>query len=562
MAIVERRYQELTTAAQEYVRPQPQEELAQMPMDLGEIEYAEIPLEMSRVLTAEGMPAVDRERDARGRAALLDKVKTAIEQYRAGNPNNLPVTDETQIPGYILAQIMLPDQSIYGNPYVLIQVMEEIEEWLAVQKQTDGVAHDGHLEHSGTVTRRMAYNGKAPHVYDVLAEAVSYNKPVDAAAKAGNINLAWPEMRGFREATREVYRREPVTVLLPAATEPITGHRAIEYAADMTGGENVVAISAGFDETTTRRMRAMSEETGADMVMQSDILRAVNWQVVGERFGLPYDAADPFKPPAGTKGLTMLAGLLRAEAMGKLNQDVVFIDTDIVNQGEGGYDPLAYMAIPYIEANHPELLGVYNARTGPGRNNEPVTIALNHIAEDETVSLEIRKTAMMMAATMPWLLTGERRISKDVIRKINWVPNMGIEMQINAHLASMQVAEGRFAVAQVFDPNPKLEKGESVPSREMPLIDRCALHGRKLLLFCDKHGILPHQIGEKGLIAEYNREHGGSARVGFYQNEMHAPNTTALMRADYLMPSIADLRALEGAVDWDAIARAGQTQQN
>lgn len=560
MAILEQQLRDLHTAAHEYERPGDELSLEQMGMDLGNLEFAEIPLDMSPVLTAESMPPQDRERDANGRKALLARVKDEIEAFRRGNERGLAVTDETQIPGLVLAEILLPDQSIYGDPSVLGRIMDEIDEWIMSTGSTE--SDDGSMQLSNTVQIRMAYNGKAPAIYDALAQGISYNRPVDEQKNAGNINLAWPEMRGLREGAKGVYAREPVTVILPAAKEPITGHRAIEYASDMVGGENVVAVSAGFCETTTQRMAEMGQETGADFAMQTEILRGVNWQMIGEKYGLPYDAADPYKPPAGTKGLTMLAAMLRAEATGKLDKDVVFIDTDIVNQGEGGYDPLAYLALPYMEENHPELIAAYNARTGRGRNNEPVTIVLNHIAQDAGMDAEVRKTAMMMAATMPWLLTGERRIAGDVIRRVPWVPNMSIEMQINAFLAGMQVESGRFGVAQVFDPNPKVEKGESVASREFPLIDRCALWGNDVLRFCNQHGVLPHQIEEAGLIADFNRQFGGRPRVGFYQNEMHAPNTSALIKGDYMLPSIQGLRELEGAVNWDAIAQASRTMYN
>jgi hypothetical protein len=546
--------------------------LEQIEMDLGDFEpgklhrhnYGEIPLAMSPELTRQAMTPEEETWDKNAREALFSRIQKEIYAYRNGNERGLPVTNELEIPEYVLVEALLPDRKIYSNPGELRQILDKIDEWY----KSNGAGTVSDVIQPGDNKTRMAYNGQAPRIFEMLAQGLSFNRPIDPDREAGNINLAWPEMRELRRRIMEdVYGgKNPPIIILPTAREPYTARLAIEYASGVVGGENVIPISAGLCDITSERMARAAEEMGTYFANQIEILRCVNWQMVGERYGLPYDPADPFKPPVGTKGLTMYAGLLLYAAIGglKKGKDVVFTDTDIKNLGQGGYDPLAYLGIPYLFQKNsddwkPSMACI--ARTGLGRNNEPVTLELNRIFLDETLDPEIRRTALLMA-TQAWPLTGERRIDGRVIRQMPWCTGMGIEVQINAIHAGMAVNERELRVAQVFDPMPKKEFGESLPPREFALIFQCALWAEYLLRFCSERSVYPHQIGEAGLIADFNNMINRPDIVAFVQSKMHAPNTPArISSGNRMLPSIEELDA-QGLVDWDAIARIGRRWDN
>lgn len=442
----------------------------------------------------------------------------------------------------------------YGTPLISRpKSMVEPNDVTALLSLEDGSVHDTHLD-LDTGKNRIGYSGVAAQIANDIAEATSYNAA--STEKEGNVNLAHPENQGLRDSTYFYYEDHPTSVVIPMAREPMTGKIALEYAGDMVAPKHVIGITMGIDEQTEVEVAEVSERTGSTLLRQHEVLKSVDWAKLCKMFRIPYDSARPSLPPKGTKGLTMLSGLIAARTInGHSANGLAFIDSDILNNAAGGYDPLAYLALPGVVDPDEQLRAITLARTGPGRNNEVMIESLNNIAYDEQIDDESRHVALWMAATNSWALTGERLFpavdGTNLAFQIPWTTGMSIETQMNLYRASLEIQTNRLHSAQVFNPNPKVERGASDAVREFSMLSRCVDWQERVLDFSTALG---RQLPDFDCddIARFNDQYGGQEQTRFYISSNHAPNTPRVIGRDFMLPSVETMKNL-GLINMDQL---------
>ncbi|MBI1863365.1 hypothetical protein HYS00_04585 [Candidatus Microgenomates bacterium] len=418
---------------------------------------------------------------------------------------------------------------------------------------------NNHLDKSTPTTHRIGYSGESSDVAKRIAAATSYNTPLGEGI--GNLNLAHPEAQGYRSAATLYYQDNPTTVIVPMAREPVTGEVAVDYASSMVGGKHVIGITIGLDDQTEEEAKRAADRNGSSHLKQSDILRAINWKALCAEIGIPHTEEDPHLPPSGTKGLTMLSGVLAARVInGHAQNGVAFIDSDIMNNSAGGYDPLAYLALPGVVNPGNDLRAISVARTGPGRNNEMTVNSLNELAYDtDQLDDESRQTAFLLAATNSWALTGERLFpavdGHSMLFSMPWTTGMSIETQMNLYRAGIELAKRGVQSAQVFNPNPKVERGISDPVREFSMLSRCVDWQVQVLRHASRVG---RQLPDFSIadIADFNKSHGAVEQTRYYVSERHAPNTPRVIERDFMLPSVDQMISM-GAVNVDALQTYG-----
>lgn len=402
---------------------------------------------------------------------------------------------------------------------------------------TNGTIHmDTH-----NMEERPRYDGPNQRL-NMLSRIGVYNSVVEKNGTVSNINMHDPENAPLLDLTREKLADGSFIVLLPYAAEPNTIQGCIDYAVSRVGKANVIAISAGVDEESDRK----AQETGVTIIDQQAVMNSIDWNKLKEEKILPQRFPIP---PKGSKGLTMLAGIIALKAIGKdQNTNVVFHDTDITNPE--GYAALEHIALPYALPVG-EIQSTYVARTGEGRNNEPWVLAGNMTGMSH-LNPEMMKMSMLMG-TFTWPLTGERALKASVAETLPWSSGMGIETTLNVNMAGIDLKNGERGVMQVLNPNPKMEDRMSPRDREFAIVFRCAAQLQALTKDVNRFQTPLHEWSLQQ-IGEYNAWYGGvqtSQAVPSGANT-HQPNSFVNMESDYILPSVEQLDALE-AIDWEAI---------
>jgi hypothetical protein len=301
--------------------------------------------------------------------------------------------------------------------------------------------------------------------------------------------MTWPELAAVRAELREVRAEHGVQVWLPCLAEPGVANVNVDYAAQEVSPGNVSCVNTNRRDNPavrdTQRYLARSVDRYPELTigLQDAVLQCIDWKNVSEIFDIPLGKDQ--MPESQAKGLTLLALALIAEARGRLSSGfVAFHDTDIINPRE--YLALDYLTIPLwsgsAQSTSEDLLGVYVARTGPGRNNQPVHAMLNAIlaepgGSNRTLARELAINVLMI----PWPLTGERMIRADVLRRLPWTNDMTIESQINVMLAGEAVSRQAFTTAQVMNPHPKFECADVSVDREWRMMNYCAHYHRVVI---------------------------------------------------------------------------------
>ena len=408
-------------------------------------------------------------------------------------------------------------------------------------------------------------------LFETLSSTLVYNTQ---QAFDVNVDITWPELTQIRDhALTFVRDNNLATVILPYAKEENTASLNHQYATETIAPENVWSISAINDPLSDQRVAdfIQTEAPSSHLAQQRDILDCVNWRAVCESAGIVMnvDASGNVMPPKGTKGLTMLAGLLHAWAKDQLRPWVVFHDTDITNPT--AYDALAYLFLPLalahadgklalnsaadIEQNTPQSsdspLGInqvasYMAKTGPDRHNESQTLLFNAIANDHNYTAGQRQAARLMSRAI-WPLTGERLVASEMLLNMPWSTGMSIENNINLFLANQEMAADRPMIHQCFSALSKAEHGIAKPVREFALLQRCANWPKEIW---DHENRTNTRFPQWDIptIREFNEHMQRTPLDGLYQNEGDSLQGYQHLAKDAMLPSVQQM-ANEGWID-------------
>ncbi len=387
--------------------------------------------------------------------------------------------------------------------------------------------------------------------YNKLLTCGVFNRPFDRENNH-NVNLRWNMLYSLREEIISRLQRDDVIAILPFVAEKRTAHRNVEYALESVGGDSVIAVSAVRDLESERNVSRSLAETSSKLISQQEILRCFDWRAIGRACSIPVIAdSDGSLPPVGGKGLTMLAGIAAAVAERRLfNKYVLFSDTDFLRPWE--YDSFAHLGIPLALGDKfiPRL--IKTAKTGPGRNNEAWTRESNSLATDPRQHELTRGTALLCQQFI-WPLSGNLAMRGDDLYNLPFATGTGIETQINAFYAGRQLQRGECEVAQVCNPNPLLEDGESRPVRESAMIGRCQMWLRAVLTSVGEFEKPLHDWNLSD-IRYFNTSRGGAQHWGAFQDAFHGPLTPSKITLDYMLPSLEQCDRI-GAINWERILR-------
>ncbi len=414
----------------------------------------------------------------------------------------------------------------------------------AVGKRANGARPENYV-HGG------ADGDPLTETYNKLLTCGVFNRPFDRESNH-NVNLRWNMLYSLREEIVSRLHRDDVIAILPFVAEKRTAHRNVEYALDTVGRDSVIAVSAVSDLESERNVSRSLAETSSKLISQQEILRCFDWRAIGRACSIPViTESDGSLPPVGGKGLTMLAGIAVAAVESRLADKYVFFsDTDFVRPWE--YDSFAHLGIPLVVGDNFTPRLIKTAKTGPGRNNEAWTRESNTLATDPQQHELTRGTALLCQQFI-WPLSGNLAMRGDDLYTLPFATGAGIETQINAFYAGRQLQRGKCEVAQVCNPNPLLEDGESRPVRESAMIGRCQMWLRAVLTSVGEFE-KPLHDWDLSDIRYFNTSRGGARHWGAFQDAFHGPLTPSKITLDYMLPSLEQCDRI-GAINWERILR-------
>jgi len=351
---------------------------------------------------------------------------------------------------------------------------------------------------------------------------------------------------------------------------------ATSYNASLVGTENILAVEAGaFGKGNREPAIQKVLATGVEVVSQPSLLEKLPWRQIREVFGIipridtsseTYEQkyeTEMNTVPNGSKGETMFSGILTffvRDKIARINQVmgyeynpkhlipddawIIFHDTDITNVEE--YGATEYLAIPMLNPSfgqHERSIQI--ARHGAGRNNDTMMETASKISDPDNIdNLKIQMLGRTLES-LSWHLSGERALRWSEIKNMVWCNGMGIETLLNMVMAGRDITVGTRGVAQVANPNPKIEIAISDPKREKGMIYSLARWMFKVAKFCDLRNKLPNEFDEND-IYDYNTELGGKSFTITVPDEysdsgLHDQMVDVEKRNEYLFPSLNTL---------------------
>jgi len=443
------------------------------------------------------------------------------------------------------------------SPAEYTETIDTLRAAVVASQQTDEATNHGSVGERDKGARPENYVFSAPKddpisvTYSTFLECGVYNRPFDSERRH-NINLRWNALHPLRESIITRLQRDDIIAILPFVSERRTAHRNVQYALETVGRESVLAVSAVRDLESEHNVRQTLSGTGSKLVSQEEILGCFDWELIGRACAIPTLYRDgKALPPVGGKGLTMLAGVAVAALEDRLSSRYVFFsDTDFISPWE--YDSFTHLAVPLtIDSDFSPRL-IKTAKTGAGRNNEAWTREANLLATDP-LQPELTRGVALLCQQFIWPLSGNLAMRGDDLYSMPFATGAGIETQINAYYAGRQLERGECEVAQVCNPNPLVEDGESRPVRESAMIGRCQMWLRSVLSSVGNYGKPLHQW-KLAQIQQFNQKYGGAQHWGAFQDAAHAPQTPSKITLDYMLPSLRMCVRI-GAIDWELMLR-------
>lgn len=402
---------------------------------------------------------------------------------------------------------------------------------------------------------------KLLRAYRELAELMVYNQPRDAKGKPHPFDINAIDMEPVRGKVEQELKRANLRVVVPFAGEDESIGGILKYCIGMVGNEKVIAADARKSTVSTD----IARKSGAILIDEQEVLGHLDIERLKTDGVLP-----PNFELRGSKALTLLAGMFELEKQHQrglalkqkldvaeitedeytsainrgeiINDDtmIIFHDSDITNPEE--YNALTYLwlAKVFSPENHTPR-AIHMAKTGPGRNNEPMFTAISDYMNSKDP--QIRELGFALAGLI-WPLAGERAMRWEDLRKCLWTNGMGIETILDLQFGIRDVETGERGLSQVANRIPKRENRPAAPDREMGMINtlqrladalKDAMKGdndrrTRLLTQWDVHDI-----------AEFNRRFAGRTfqmGVGEFETDEAHPNFIQSGIVDYVLPSI------------------------
>ena len=350
--------------------------------------------------------------------------------------------------------------------------------------------------------RDAHYSGVPAEIGAAMAyinRSLYFNEITSPDGEKTNINLNIdPSGEVIRYEVQKILNQRNVVCVLPFVDkEESTIEGNVDYALEKLGEGRVLAVHSGKNRELLDRVH----NRGGMAVSQDDILSCYDWERMAELNIIPpyFKIVDgvPAKGPAHrnfTKGLTMMAGAAAMEAQGVLEDtDVAWHDTDVQNPHE--YDALTHLYVPDTYAGGQKIRARRVARNGEGRNNEMWQAEANQlgaasitaikerflnpqkenphgISDSEFFAREKRMMELaLLLANNTWPITGERA---GQVRDIPFSTGMGIETLMDIYDAGLDVRDQDNTVAQIGNPNQKIENAVVDTKREWMLMNYCA----------------------------------------------------------------------------------------
>jgi hypothetical protein len=525
---------------------------------------------------------VSNDRDAKFDATNIAAYRLLVNETYKGISNHCPSTNPETIEKFIIDKLLRPIEGGITSRDEYVACINSVIGPTVVNSiggSAPTVRHDGkRIDYSlvaGTeqshALEKLAcsgvFNSAVPLTFvnndsnNFLETDPRYDNRDDV--QGVNLNMSWthiPRIREFREYVIETLKRHDVQVWNPFHSEPGAAYLNVEYACNNLGGQSVIAASVNAPtkagQTAMKEVAHVTRKHAARLGAQNEILKCLDWKTIANEFNVPC-ATDNYgivQPISGSKGLTLFVAALISEAYETMqSSNIAWHDTDIINPHS--YDALAYLGIPLALGpgkdhssafqghgrTNPGWAGIYVARTGPGRNNQPVHQALNLILGDNRLPEMCRELAAVTLIA-PWLLAGERLIQGDLLRNMPWPHDMCIESQANILLAGEARHRREIVTAHVLNPTSKLECGDVAADREWKMMNYCAKHHYNMLRLCgEKNKIL--SAWDRGDVASFNEEFsGGGVKVIMTNDTAHTRNHASIVSNPILLPSIKMVR--------------------
>lgn len=332
------------------------------------------------------------------------------------------------------------------------------------------------------------------------------------------------------------------TIIAGFAGEKSSVRTDLEVAIDYVGSGHVIAVDAGIDPNAT--IEAL--KAGCKVLDQQAILQACfDWDAMQNLYGLPYSND---QLPSG-KGTSHWVGTAYADAIGLLTPTAHLIqkDTDVLNPHQ--WIPEIYLALARIYAPAEDPVKFTQIlRTGEGRNNEPWLYQANALANART---ESKGQLGIVLGSLTWPLSDARSGEWEIISKLPTSNSMGMETIRNVGVAGLSIEKQKRLIAQVVNPDRKIENMVSPADREFNIIFHCAQFLRDLAIHIKETGLFLHHWAPDQ-IRSFNTQYGGERTITFVPPAAQRANLLRFTRQEYILPSIYQMKQ-DGVIDLETL---------
>ena len=128
---------------------------------------------------------------------------------------------------------------------------------------------------------------------------------------------------------------------------------------------------------------------------------------------------------------------------------------------------------------------------------------------------------------------------------------MGMETIRNVGVAGLSIESQKRFIAQVVNPDRKIENMESPADREFNVIFHCAQFLRDLATHIKDTGLFLHHW-TSDQIKSFNLQYGGERTITFVPPAAQQANLLRFTRQEYILPSIDQMKQ-DGVIDLDTL---------
>lgn len=371
-----------------------------------------------------------------------------------------------------------------------------------------------------------------------------FNQQMDADGEVKPISLGVEKFADVRDLATDFMNKSGDVIIAGFAGEASSVRGCLESAIDFVGSDHVIAVDAGIDPRATLE----AHKADCKVIPQQAVLETCyDWERMQALYGLPYSRN---RLPSG-KGTSHWVGAAYAEVIGLLTPSAHLIqkDTDVLNPRQ--WIPEIYLALPRIYAPEGEpILFTQILRTGEGRNNEPWLYQANALANARTRSKE---ELGIVLGSLTWPLSDSRSGEWSVVSRLPTTNSMGMETIRNVAVAGLSIEMKHRLIAQIVNPDKKIENEASPADREFKIIFHCAQLLRDLATHVKETGLWLHQWS-RDEIKTFNEMYGGERTLTFVPPSVQRANLLSFTRQEYIFPSIHQMIE-DGVIDRDRLKK-------